>query len=100
MFYFSATVLQRSQSQFGVRRQVDDIDSNSTQTTNTANSRGSMAAAATATLSSSDELGPLPPGWQMSKADSGRVFFIDHTRKRTTWVGNRSYRKLLIENNF
>ena len=88
MFYFSAAVLERSLSQFSDRHQVDNIDSNSSQTANTGNLRGATVSAA---LRSSDELGPLPPGWQVSTADNGRVFFIDHTKKRTTWVGSRSY---------
>jgi hypothetical protein len=43
-------------------------------------SRGATASVAT------DDLGPLPPGWQMSRTDNDRVFFIDHINKRTTWV--------------
>jgi hypothetical protein len=37
-----------------------------------------------------DDLGPLPPGWQMSKTDNERPFFIDHINKRTTWVKKRN----------
>lgn len=29
---------------------------------------------------------PLPAGWAMSKAPNGRVFYIDHNTKMTTWV--------------
>ena len=39
-----------------------------------------------------DNLGPLPPGWQMSKTDNERVFFIDHINKVTTWVSMHSNR--------
>ena len=28
----------------------------------------------------------LPTGWESSLADSGRVYFIDHNRKITTWL--------------
>ena len=34
-----------------------------------------------------DDEEPLPPGWGMSKAPNGRMFFIDHNNKTTTWVG-------------
>lgn len=42
----------------------------------------------TGSVTTQDDLGPLPPGWQMSKNDNERTFFIDHLNKRTTWVGN------------
>lgn len=29
---------------------------------------------------------PLPAGWAMSKAPNGRVFYIDHNTRVTTWV--------------
>ena len=29
---------------------------------------------------------PLPPGWAMSVAPNGRLFFIDHNTHQTTWV--------------
>jgi E3 ubiquitin-protein ligase NEDD4 len=35
-----------------------------------------------------DELGPLPHGWQMTRNDNGRVYFIDHDNKKTTWVSS------------
>ena len=71
----------------GDRRQVDDDDSsNSKRASVTPSSRGAAAIAAAATASTSDDLGPLPPGWQMSKTENERMFFIDHINKRTTWV--------------
>jgi hypothetical protein len=69
---------------------VDDADGNNTTTTP---SRGAAAIAAAATASTTDEFGPLPPGWQMSKTDSERAFFIDHINKRTTWVREKRNRK-------
>ena len=33
---------------------------------------------------------PLPAGWAFSKTPDGRVFYIDHNRRITTWV--RSWR--------
>lgn len=32
----------------------------------------------------------LPSGWSMQVAPNGRVFFIDHTHKTTTWVDPRN----------
>lgn len=32
----------------------------------------------------------LPPGWSMQKAPNGRIFFIDHNQKTTTWIDPRS----------
>ncbi|XP_059046412.1 E3 ubiquitin-protein ligase Nedd-4 [Achroia grisella] len=32
----------------------------------------------------------LPSGWTMQKAPNGRVFFIDHNQKTTTWIDPRT----------
>jgi E3 ubiquitin-protein ligase NEDD4 len=61
------------------------MDANSARSNTTASSM-TPARGATASNSVTDEFGPLPPGWQMSKNDNGRSFFIDHMNKRTTWV--------------
>ncbi|XP_017342995.2 itchy E3 ubiquitin protein ligase b isoform X1 [Ictalurus punctatus] len=29
--------------------------------------------------------GPLPPGWEQRQDQSGRVYFVDHVEKRTSW---------------
>ncbi|CAB3369932.1 Hypothetical predicted protein [Cloeon dipterum] len=34
----------------------------------------------------------LPPGWTMQMAPNGRVFYIDHNERATTWVDPRSGR--------
>lgn len=39
--------------------------------------------------SSGDEV-PLPSGWDMQVAPNGRVFFIDHSTKTTTWTDPRT----------
>ncbi|KAG5677964.1 hypothetical protein PVAND_007676 [Polypedilum vanderplanki] len=49
-------------------------------------SPASRQAAATAQLSDAG----LPPGWSMQLAPNGRVFFIDHQRKTTSWVDPRT----------
>ncbi len=84
IFLFSAAVPQRPQPQVSDRRQIDDMEANNARS----NSTTSPATAARGTTAnvSTDELGPLPPGWQMSRTDSDRLFFIDHINKRTTWV--------------
>lgn len=32
----------------------------------------------------------LPPGWDFSYSDKGRMFFIDHINKTTTWIDPRT----------
>ena len=32
-----------------------------------------------------DELGPLPDGWEERIHTDGRIFFIDHSSRRTQW---------------
>ncbi|KAM3959450.1 LOW QUALITY PROTEIN: E3 ubiquitin-protein ligase Nedd4 [Aphomia sociella] len=32
----------------------------------------------------------LPAGWTMQKAPNGRIFFIDHNQKTTTWIDPRT----------
>jgi uncharacterized protein YbdZ (MbtH family) len=33
---------------------------------------------------------PLPPGWDFSYSDRGRMFFIDHVNKTTSWIDPRT----------
>ncbi|CAF0902584.1 unnamed protein product [Adineta ricciae] len=97
---------QRTQQPVGDRRQVDDIDGSNSQTSSsrtvTNSSRGggvagsdggggaSIVSTTAAGSNASDDLGPLPPGWQLSRTDNERVFFIDHINKRTTWIDPRT----------
>ena len=37
-----------------------------------------------------DGLGPLPSGWSQQIAETGRVFFIDHNTRTTTWIDPRT----------
>lgn len=39
---------------------------------------------------SNQDTNGLPNGWSMQVAPNGRVFFIDHTHKTTTWVDPRT----------
>ncbi|CAF3633948.1 unnamed protein product [Adineta steineri] len=79
---------QRPQAPVVDRRQIDDMEANNAQpqttTSPVAAARGSTPTTVT------DGLGPLPPGWQMSRNDNERTFFIDHINKRTTWVDPRT----------
>ncbi|KAI8928486.1 hypothetical protein BC831DRAFT_448115, partial [Entophlyctis helioformis] len=34
---------------------------------------------------SQSALGPLPSGWEMRMTNTGRIYFVDHTTKITTW---------------
>ncbi|XP_043504978.1 E3 ubiquitin-protein ligase NEDD4 isoform X4 [Polistes fuscatus] len=49
------------------------------------------------TLPVSSEEG-LPPGWGMQIAPNGRVFFIDHNERATTWIDPRTGRPSSIPN--
>ncbi|XP_076658191.1 E3 ubiquitin-protein ligase Nedd4 isoform X4 [Halictus rubicundus] len=40
----------------------------------------------------------LPPGWGMQTAPNGRVFFIDHYSRTTTWIDPRTGRPSSIPN--
>lgn len=35
-------------------------------------------------------IGPLPSNWQIQKSAGGRIFFIDHNRRTTSWVDPRT----------
>jgi E3 ubiquitin-protein ligase NEDD4 len=41
---------------------------------------------------------PLPPGWDFSFSDKGRMFFIDHINKVTTWTDPRTGKPSPIPN--
>ncbi|CAF0743353.1 unnamed protein product [Rotaria sp. Silwood1] len=84
----TAAASQRPQQQVGDRRQIDDMDVNNARTSI---ATGPVTASRIATpTASTDDLGPLPPGWQMSKTENERAFFIDHINKRTTWIDPRT----------
>jgi E3 ubiquitin-protein ligase NEDD4 len=45
----------------------------------------STAARATNINHSVSQLGPLPSGWEMRLTPSGKVYFVDHNTRTTTW---------------
>lgn len=76
-----------------VVNQTDDIDS-------PAGSRRSSEQidSPKPTLPVSNDEG-LPPGWGMQVAPNGRIFFIDHNERATTWIDPRTGRPSSIPNN-
>ncbi|GAA5877383.1 hypothetical protein JCM16303_003311 [Sporobolomyces ruberrimus] len=46
----------------------------------------------TSTGRTGDDLGPLPEGWEMRTAPSGRSYFVDHSTRKTTWSDPRKPR--------
>ncbi|CAH2089117.1 unnamed protein product [Euphydryas editha] len=48
---------------------------------------GSSSSSQSQNLPNSDG---LPPGWSMQRAPNGRIFFIDHNQKTTTWIDPRT----------
>ncbi|XP_071546530.1 E3 ubiquitin-protein ligase Nedd-4 isoform X2 [Panulirus ornatus] len=88
----NATILQRIQEaqNTGGQRSSSTASSPATPTTITNNSSVTSNAPKpqTPTPSSTDET--LPRGWTSQVAPNGRVFFIDHINKQTTWIDPRS----------
>lgn len=85
---------------------TDESDEASGSTTASASA---VAATATATNSSSRPASnttnnknvlnpPLPPGWDFSYSDKGRMFFIDHANKTTSWIDPRTSKPSVIPN--
>lgn len=49
--------------------------------------------APTAAITTTDAVdGDLPPGWSLQVAPNGRIFFIDHNDRKTSWVDPRTGR--------
>lgn len=93
IYFLSSSLPQRPQAQIADRHQIDDLDASNRQRLSLTSSRASntptptaSASAITDSSATTDQLGPLPSGWQVSKTENGRLFFIDHINKRTTWV--------------
>ncbi len=61
-----------------------------TQPTNTTNSPTSGVVVQENGVRTSPDEPPLPPGWDFSRSDKGRIFFIDHVNKQTTWIDPRT----------
>ncbi|PVF96727.1 putative ubiquitin-protein ligase [Serendipita vermifera] len=77
------------------RTLVDDmLGSNASTTDSTVNRQQSTVATPTATpaAATTDPLGPLPAGWEERRTPEGRVYFVDHNTRSTTWVDPRRSR--------
>ncbi|CAG4989473.1 unnamed protein product [Colias eurytheme] len=61
----------------------------SDETDNSSDSTRSSSASSTQSQNLPNSDG-LPPGWSMQRAPNGRIFFIDHNNKTTTWVDPRT----------
>ncbi|XP_038210995.1 E3 ubiquitin-protein ligase Nedd-4 isoform X4 [Zerene cesonia] len=59
------------------------------ETDNSSDSTRSSSASSTQSQNLPNSDG-LPPGWSMQRAPNGRIFFIDHNNKTTTWVDPRT----------
>lgn len=84
--------------------QPEDIDAADSGSSTTTAARATTATGQTR-QSSSDETSTsdtshttnnleagLPPGWTMQIAPNGRMFFIDHNEKKTSWIDPRTGR--------
>jgi len=72
-----------------------DVPDTGGQTGGGAGSRGGGRGAASSSAKPAPanlNLEGLPSGWTMQVAPNGRVFFIDHINKKTTWVDPRNSR--------
>lgn len=67
----------RRERNFRIRRHLS-VDDTEMQTQNTETSQASVP---------TGEL--LPPGWAIQRAPNGRMFFIDHNTRKTTWKDPR-----------
>ena len=86
----------------GARNSVSDAlagmsVSGSSQGSEDRTDRGGAGGGRTRTLSEGEKANKLnteglPNGWTMQVAPNGRVFFIDHSNKKTTWVDPRTSR--------
>lgn len=50
-----------------------------------ANNRPRAPSAAGAAAAANATLGPLPSGWEMRLTSTGRVYFVDHNTRTTSW---------------
>ena len=92
-----ATSNQRrySEPQYTTTESTPDELTSSVATSSSTSSSGlgtssgrSVSGSNTAPATVTDE--DLPPNWSMQVAPNGRVFFIDHTKKSTTWIDPRT----------
>ncbi|XP_053614987.1 E3 ubiquitin-protein ligase Nedd-4 isoform X2 [Plodia interpunctella] len=71
------------------RRTSTDTDESEDETDGSTESTRSSSASSNQSQNLPNSDG-LPPGWTMQKAPNGRIFFIDHNKKTTTWIDPRT----------
>ncbi|CAH1107655.1 unnamed protein product [Psylliodes chrysocephalus] len=85
----------------GGGRNEDDVDNNESDDqgdsfSNNSSRRDSTVSTSTSNSNSQNNLDVLseglPPGWSIQRAPNGRLFFIDHNERATSWVDPRTGR--------
>ncbi|XP_036049836.1 E3 ubiquitin-protein ligase NEDD4 isoform X5 [Onychomys torridus] len=82
----------QAQRAFTTRRQIsEDVDSadNRESPEDDPKSKVSAELKAKTPVDPSNDLGPLPPGWEERTHTDGRVFYINHNTKKTQWEDPR-----------
>ncbi|XP_071478227.1 E3 ubiquitin-protein ligase NEDD4-like [Diadema antillarum] len=92
-----ASQTDAARAQFLARRVIsveDTIEGQDDEDTGAANAQQSATPTAPQAIipSADDPLGALPAGWQMQKAPNGKIFFIDHNTRTTSWEDPRKQR--------
>ncbi|EPQ55532.1 HECT-domain-containing protein [Gloeophyllum trabeum ATCC 11539] len=65
------------------------VDHNTRSTTWLDPRRSTLPSRLTAAATSGTNLGPLPSGWEMRMTSVGRIYFVDHNTRTTTWEDPR-----------
>jgi vacuolar protein 8 len=78
---------QQQQQQYQQQQQQLQLQQKDEQTKTTSNKQDDSDENET------DELGPLPSGWEMGVDKQGRTYFIDHNAQTTTWHDPRAAKK-------
>lgn len=80
------TLRQRARDLYLARRLIseEDVEPRSRHSVSLSPSSSELLSAGPSSTVVDDE--PLPPGWSLGHTDNGKVFYIDHNTRRTTWV--------------
>jgi hypothetical protein len=81
-----------------LRPAVTVATASATSPSNSVSSEPRPGTSGSSRIENSDEE-PLPPGWAMAVTPNGRVFYIDHNTKTTTWEDPRKQKTALSTNN-
>lgn len=89
-FVFQNEDLDTSDSGAGTNNQARS--SSTPQSRQSSTEDNSATSSPDTTASSNPDTTGLPPGWSMQVAPNGRIFFIDHNERKTSWVDPRTGR--------